>query len=867
MPSAQGVLPRFSSHIWLTLGLFFVMVMTFVVYVRAEKQIDRANELRHQSFLLAEELRQSSDDLTRMVRTYIVTGNPLYKARYQEILDIRDGRRARPVNYQHIYWDLVLADDHRPRPADAAMPLLTLMQQAGFTAEEFARLRKAKANSDALTRTEFAAMALVEAGGPGMTAQREQAILMLHDAAYHHAKADIMAPIGEFETMMDRRTLESVHAAEAEAIHIRSAFGLMFVLLVALAYSVHRRQKKILGGSVLDIYTAIADLGRKDRSAAIPRVKGIEGSVLDRLADTQDRLRQLSTERADSVREQLRLNRALRLLSDCNLALFSAEDETQLLSDVCRQIVETGGYQMAWVGLGADDADCGVYPVARFGSQADEYLSNIRVSWNEELATGRGPTGTAVRTGTTQIIQHFQTNPRMAPWRSHGSQSGFRSSIALPLNVSRRTIGALTLYAADWDVFNPEEVVLLEELARNLGFGIETLRTRDQRKAAEAASRAKSMFLANMSHELRTPMNAILGMTSLALRNAGTPRMRDRLEKIGQASRHLLQVINDILDLSKIEAERLVLEQMPFTVRDVIGNLVSLIGHQATDKGLQVRIDMPPPVGALRCQGDPLRIGQILLNLTSNAIKFTEEGTVTISVRSVEETADHVHLRFSVIDTGIGIAPQDHERLFNAFEQADGSMTRKYGGTGLGLAISRRLTLLMGGQLGVDSQQGKGSTFWLVLPLDRLTGSDDATVTPAHDAEAQIRAKHAGTRVLLVEDEPVTREVAREMLEETGLCVDVAADGEEAVTMAARNAYALILMDMQMPRLNGLDATRAIRNQPGHATTPILAMTANAFDEDRQRCLEAGMNDHLGKPVEPTALFATVLRWLSTPRG
>jgi signal transduction histidine kinase/ActR/RegA family two-component response regulator len=866
MPSAQGALPRFSSHIWLTLGLFVVMVMTFLVYVRAEKQIDRANELRHQSFLLAEELRQSSDDLTRMVRTYIVTGDPLYKARYQEILDIRDGRRPRPANYQNIYWDLVLADDRRPRPATAALPLLTLMQRAGFTADEFAKLSEAKANSDALTRTEFAAMALVEARSPDLTARREEAILMLHDAAYHRAKADIMAPIGEFESMMDRRTLDDVHAAETQAIQIRSAFGLMFLLLVALAYSVHRRQKKILGGSVLDIYAAIAGLGRSDPSASIPHVEGAEGSVLDRLADTQDRLLRLSMERADSVREQLRLNRALRLLSDCNLALFSAPDEAQLLSDVCRLIVETGGYQMVWVGFREDDADSSVRPVARFGRQADEYLSNIRVSWDEALAIGRGPTGTAVRTGTTQIIQHLKINPRMTPWREYAKASGFRSSIALPLCVGRQTIGALTLYAADRDVFNPEEVVLLEELARNLGFGIETLSTRDQREAAEAASRAKSMFLANMSHELRTPMNAIIGMTSLALRDAGTPRMRDRLEKISQASRHLLQVINDILDLSKIEADRLVLEQMPFTVRDVVGNLVSLIGRQAKDKGLQVRIDMPPPVGALRCQGDSLRIGQILLNLASNAIKFTEQGSVTIGVRSIEETAEHAQLRFSVTDTGIGIAPQDHERLFNAFEQADGSMTRKYGGTGLGLAISRRLAHLMGGLLGVDSQPGEGSTFWLLLPLDRLAGDDVTTATPAHDSEAQIRAEHAGARVLLVEDEPVTQEVAREMLEEAGLCVDVAADGEQAVAMAAQKAYALILMDMQMPRLNGLDATRAIRSQADHATTPILAMTANAFDEDRQRCLEAGMNDHLGKPVEPSTLFATVLHWLAAPR-
>ncbi|WP_374482468.1 ATP-binding protein [Zoogloea sp.] len=863
MPSAQGTLPRFSSHIWLTLGLFIVMVMTFVFYVRAEKQVDRANELRQQSFRLAEELRQSSDDLTRMVRTYIVTGDPRYKTHYQEILDIRDGRRARPANYDNsIYWDLVLTDDRRPRATGEAVPLMTLLRRAGVSDEEFAKLQEAKVKSDALTRTEIAAMTLIETGTHARPAQREQAILMLHDAAYHRAKAGIMTPIGEFEKMLDQRTLKDVQAAQDQAIQVRSAFGLMLLLLVALVRSVHRRQKKILGGSVLDVYTAIAELGR----SPLPRPAGAEGSVLDRLADTQERLHQLDQERIDSVREQFRLNRALRLLSDCNLVLFSAQSEAQLLSDVCRLIVETGGYQMVWVGFSEQDEARSVRPVAQFGEHADEYLSNIRVSWDEALPIGRGPTGTAVRTGTTQIIQHFQTNPRMAPWRTYGNQSGFRSSIALPLNVSHTTLGALTLYAADRDFFKPQEVVLLEELARNLGFGIETLRTRDQREAAEAASRAKSMFLANMSHELRTPMNAILGMTSLALREASSPRQQDRLAKIGQASRHLLQVINDILDLSKIEADRLVLERTPFALRDVVGDLLSLIGKQAEDKGLQLRVDMAEPLRQMHFEGDPLRLGQILLNLVGNAIKFTEHGSVTIAIRCLEDTPTHARLHIAVTDTGIGITAEEQSRLFKAFEQADGSMTRKYGGTGLGLAISKRLAQLMNGSLGVDSEPGSGSTFWLILPLDKRQTVGTPDMGCGLDAELRLRTEYAGARVLLVEDEPVTREIAHELLEQAGLRVDMATDGAEAVEMTSLHIYALILMDMQMPRLNGLDATRAIRRQPGHGATPIIAMTANAFDEDRQRCLEAGMNDHLAKPVEPSALYAAVLRWLSAAK-
>ena len=866
MPPAQGALPRFSSHIWLTLGLFVAMVITFLVYVRAEKQVDRANDLRQYSFKLAEELRQSSDDLTRMVRTYVVTGDPQYKAHYQEILDIRDGRRGRPADYQNIYWDLVLAHNHRPRPHGEAVPLLTLMRNAGFSDKEFAKLEEAKASSDTLTRTEIAAMTLVEADGPDLAGRRERATLMLHDAAYHQAKARIMAPIGALEEMLDQRTREYVQAAQDLAIQVGYAFGLMLTVLVGLVYSVQRSQKKILGGSVLDVYTAIAALGRTDDHDTVPRIHGQEGSVLGRLAETQARLQQLNLERNDSIREQLRLNRALRLLSDCNLALSSAETEEQLLSKVCHLIVETGGYEMAWVGFAQNDAARSVRPVASCGEHADEYLANVSISWDASLDIGRGPTGTATRTGTTQIIQHFQTNPRMAPWRNYGSQSGFRSSIALPLEVFRKTIGALTLYAADRDVFNQQEVVLLEELVRNLGFGIETLRTRDQREAAEAASRAKSIFLANMSHELRTPMNAILGMTNLALRDATSSRQQDRLEKIGQASRHLLQVINDILDISKIEADRLVLERTPFAMSDVVDDLVSLIGRQAEDKGLQVHVDMAESLRQAHFEGDPLRLGQILLNLAGNAVKFTDQGAVTIAIRCLEETPTHARLHISVTDTGIGIAAEDQARLFNAFEQADGSMTRKYGGTGLGLAISKRLAHLMNGSLGMDSKPGAGSTFWLELPLDKLPIIDTPEKGCGLDAEVRLRTGYAGTRVLLVEDEPVTREIARELLEEAGLSIDMATDGAQAVEMAGRETYALILMDMQMPRMNGLDATRAIRRQAGNAATPILAMTANAFDEDRERCLEAGMDDHLAKPVEPTALFSAVLHWLSAPK-
>ncbi len=379
------------------------------------------------------------------------------------------------------------------------------------------------------------------------------------------------------------------------------------------------------------------------------------------------------------------------------------------------------------------------------------------------------------------------------------------------------------------------------------------------KEAAESASVAKTQFLANMSHEIRTPLNAITGMSYL-IRHAGvSAEQAARLDTLETASRHLLQVINGILDLSKIESGRFDLARSAVDPQDVVDEVVGMLADTAQRKGLQLQVQVQVPPQPLI--GDATRLQQALLNYVANAVRFTESGSVQLRVSVAEETERRLCLRFEVEDTGPGVEPQVLARLFNAFEQADNTLTREHGGTGLGLVITRKLAQLMGGEAAADSRPGQGSRFWFSAWLDKGQALPPERHRPASPAGA------GPARVLLVEDDEVNRTIASFLLEDMGHRVEIAEDGEQAVAMATGRTYDLILMDMQMPRMDGLEATRHIRAGAANARTPIVAITANAFERDRSACLDAGMDDFITKPIVPDLLYEVLGRcWRDSAR-